>query len=353
MFSRQSIRAQTDRDKLTELVKWDRVVFGVKEASLPILAVDLGGTKIATGIVSDRCQVMAKAYYPTLADEGVEAVTNRIVSGINQLIGSKGIDLAQLRCVSVAAAGAIDSERGIVTLSPNLPGWRDIPLRDIIRDKLGTKTWLINDCNAAALAEHHLGVGKGVNNLVYLTLGTGIGGAIILNGRLYTGACGSAGEMGHMTIDTNGQRCKCGNIGCWETLASGSAVAREAIERVSRGERSSLLELVSGKLENITAKTVAVAARRGDALAQDVINKAGTYLGVGIMNLVNIFNPEMVIIGGGMAKMGELLLSPARQVVRERAFPISAEAVRIVTTQLGGDAGMLGAAIFALRQGLE
>lgn len=323
------------------------------ECNLPVMAIDLGGTKIACGIISDNCQVLAKECYLTLADEGVDSVIDRIVLAIEQIILPRGVALSQLCGISIAAAGAIDAPRGIITLSPNLPGWRDIPLRDIIRERLGIKTWLINDTNAAALAEHQLGAGQGIKNLLYLTVGTGIGGAVILGGRLYTGASGSAGEIGHMTIDANGLRCKCGNIGCLETLASGTAVAREAIRRVSRGEGSSLSEIVAGRIGSITAEHVAMAARDGDCLALDVINKAATYLGVGLVNLVNIFNPEMIIIGGGLAKMGDLLLSPARQVVREKAFPVSAEAVCILPTQLGDDAGILGAAIFAFEQGVR
>jgi len=323
------------------------------ECNLPVMAIDLGGTKIACGIISDNCQVLAKECYLTLADEGVDSVINRIVLAIEQIILPRGVALSQLYGISIAAAGAIDAPRGIITLSPNLPGWRDIPLRDIIRERLGIKTWLINDTNAAALAEHQLGAGQGIKNLLYLTVGTGIGGAVILGGRLYTGASGSAGEIGHMTIDANGLRCKCGNIGCLETLASGTAVAREAIRRVSRGEGSSLSEIVAGRIGSITAEHVAMAAWDGDCLALDVINKAATYLGVGLVNLVNIFNPEMIIIGGGLAKMGDLLLNPARQVVREKAFAVSAEAVGILPTQLGDDAGILGAAIFAFEQGVR
>ena len=325
----------------------------MKEANLPVIAIDLGGTKIAVGAISHKYQILAREYHLTLADEGVEAVINRIVLVIEQIIGPRDTDLKQLYGVSIAAAGAIDSPRGIITFSPNLPGWHDVPLRDIVSERLGIKTWLINDTNAAALAEHHLGIGKGIDNLIYLTVGTGIGGAIILDGKLYTGVCGSAGEIGHMTIDTNGLRCKCGNIGCLETLASGSAIAREAIEHISRGERSSLTEIVAGKIENITAKEAAMAAQRGDSLAEDVIGRAATYLGVGLVNLVNIFNPEMIIIGGGVANMGDLLLNPARQVVRERAFPVSAAAVRIVTAQFGDDAGLLGAAFFAFEHGVR
>ncbi|MBA7654162.1 Glucokinase [subsurface metagenome] len=220
-----------------------------------------------------------------------------------------------------------------------------------MKEKYRVNTFLINDAGAAALGEHRLGAGRGVSNLIYLTVSTGIGGGIIINGKLYSGQCGGAGEIGHMTIDVNGPRCNCGNTGCFEVLASGTAVAKEAIRRIRQGEGSSLIEIVAGKIENITAEKVEVAARDGDSLALDIISRAAIYLGVGMVNLVNIFNPEMIIVGGGMAKMGDLLLNPARQVVKERAFQLSAQAVRIVPAQLGEDAGVLGAAIFAFEQG--
>jgi glucokinase len=322
-------------------------------ANLPVVAVDLGGSKIAVAIISDDYQVLAREHHPTPAEEGVDSVINQVISSVRQVVTSGNLTLAQLYGVSLAAAGAMDSQRGIITLSPNLPGWRDIPLGSIIEERLGIKTWLLNDANAAALGEHQLGAGRGVDNLIYLTIGTGIGGAIIIDGKLYTGVCGSAGEIGHMTIEVNGPRCDCGNFGCLETLASGRAIAREAKNRLSAGGRSYLTEAVAGKIEDITAKEVATAARQGDALANDVIKDVATYLGVGMVNLVNIFNPEMIIVGGGVASMGDLLLEPARQVVKERAFPVSAAAVRIVTTELGNDAGLLGAAHFAFKQKSE
>ncbi len=323
---------------------------GIREQGLPVLAIDLGGTKIITAIISNKGQMIAREYCLTLAGEGPQSVINRVLSAIDRLLSLKNIDSSKPGSISLAAAGAIDYERGLVTLSPNLPGWNDIPLRDIVREKYGVNTFLLNDASAATLGEHRFGAGKGVNNLIYLAVGTGIGGGIIINGRLYSGLCGSAGEVGHMTIDVNGPKCNCGNIGCLETLVSGTAVAKEAIRRINQGERSSLTEIVEGKIENITAEEVSLAAQGGDSLALELISKAATYLGVGMVNLVNIFNPEMAIIGGGMAKMGDLLLNPVRQVVRERAFSLSARAVRIVPAQLGDDAGVLGAAIFALEQ---
>jgi len=325
---------------------------GIKQPEPPVLSVDLGGTKIITAIVSNQGQIIAREYCLTLAEEGPQSVINRILSAIDHLLSVKKMDSSQLDSISIAAAGAIDFDQGLITSSPNLPGWDDIPLRDTVKEKYGVNTFLLNDASAAALGELHFGAGRGINNLVYLTVSTGIGGGIIIDGKLYSGACGSAGEIGHMTIDVNGLRCSCGNIGCLETLASGTAVAREAIRRIRRGERSSITEIVSGKIEDITAEKVEVAAVSGDSLASEVISQAATYLGIGIVNLVNIFNPEMIIVGGGMAKMGDRLLNPARQVVMERAFRLPAQAVCIVPAQLGDDAGVIGAAVFARQQRL-
>ena len=318
-------------------------------SGMSVLAIDLGGTKIRAAIINQG-QVVAREYQSTLADEGPPAVIKRLLSMTDHLLSLRNLDSSQLDSIGIAAAGAIDLEKGLVTSSPNLPGWHDIPLRGMVGEKYGVDTCLINDASAAALGEQRFGAGKGVNNLVMITVGTGIGGGIIINGELYSGPSGSAGEIGHMTIDVIGPKCCCGNIGCWEKLVSGTAVAEEAIRRISQGERSSLSEMVKGKLANITAEKVEVAARNGDSLAQEVISRAATYLGVGLVNLVNIFNPEMIIVGGGLAKMGDLLLEPARQVVRERAFRLPACLVRIVTAQLGDDAGVLGAAIFAHQQ---
>ena len=323
---------------------------GIDKSESPVLAVDLGGTKVVTAIVSRKGQVMTREYYPTLADEGPGSVINRIHAAIDRLLWANGVSVSELHSISVACAGAIDMSQGLVTSSPNLPGWCAIPFRDIMREKYGVNAYLINDAKAAALGECSFGAGRGVNNLVYLTVSTGIGGGIIIDGKLYFGSSGSAGEVGHMTIDVNGPKCNCGNIGCWETLASGTAVAREARRRISGGERSSLTETVQGRIEDITAEKVGAAAQLGDSLALDIIGKAANYLGVGMVNLVNIFNPDVIIVGGGMAKVGDLLLNPAKQIVRERAFLVSAQAVRIVLAQLGDYAGVLGAAVFALQQ---
>jgi glucokinase len=228
-----------------------------------------------------------------------------------------------------------------------MPDWHDVPLRDMVRQRYGIDAFLVNDANAAALGEHRFGAGKGLSSLVMLTLGTGIGGGIIIDSRMYAGACGAAGEVGHMVIDINGPLCGCGRKGCLEAMASGTAVARDTIERLRQGEKSALPEMVRGKLEDITAERVGEAARQGDALARDVLFRAGTYLGVGLANLINLFNPEMIVLGGGMANLGDLFLDPARKVAMTQAFPISVRAVRIVTAELGERAGVYGAAAFA------
>ena len=321
-----------------------------EKRGLPVLAIDLGGTKILTAITSNNGQVIAKERCTTLADEGPQSVIGRLFSAVDQILTLNNMEPSQLDSIVIAAAGAIDSDRGLVTLSPNLPGWSDVPLGDIIQEKYQVDTFLVNDASAAALGEHRFGVGRGTKNLILLTVGTGIGGGIIINGELYLGSNGSAGEIGHMTIDVNGPRCACGYTGCLEVFASGTAMERDAISRITHGEKSSLFEAVEGKIEDITAEKIGVAAQDGDSLALDVIHKAATYLGAGMENLVNIFNPDMIVVGGGVSGLGDLLLDPARRIVKERAFPISARAVRIVTAQLGNEAGAYGAAIFALKQ---
>jgi len=314
----------------------------------PVLVVDIGGTKIIISVLSPEGEVIARQYLLTLADQGPQSVIERMFSAIDQLLEEKDVKSAQLRAISLATAGIIDIKQGLITTSPNLPGWENIALRSIVEEKYKLPTFLLNDADAAALGEHRYGVGKGLSTLILLTLGTGIGGGIIIDGRLYLGATASSAEIGHMVIDANGPECKCGHSGCLETLASGTAVAREAISKINQGEKTTLVDRVNGNIEEISAETVYLAAIEGDPLSLEAIAKAAYYLGIGVVNLVNIFNPEMVVMGGGMANMGDLLLEPVREKVKERAFPFLAKEVRIVPAQLGNDAGIFGAAAFAL-----
>ena len=308
---------------------------------LPVLAVDIGGSKILTAIFSESGEMKSRKVTPTEADEGVAAVIQRLNRAISEHLEEDNIEAAGLAGIGIACAGGIDTERGVVvTPSPNLPDWYNVPLREEIEKRFGAPTAVLNDANAAALGEQRFGAGRGKKHLVLLTLGTGIGGGIVIDGKLYQGVCGAAGELGHMTVDESGPACGCGNTGCLEMLASGRAIAREAARRINAGEKS----LLTG---DITAEKVAIAAKEGDTLAKEVIGGAAHYLGVGLVNIVNIFSPEMIVLGGGMAEIGEILLGPAKELVKKRAFGISARAVEIVTAQLGNEAGVYGAAAYA------
>jgi glucokinase len=248
----------------------------------------------------------------------------------------------------VGSPGPLDSRAGIVVAPPNLPGWRDVPLERLLEDSLGIPVFLEKDTNAAAVGEHRFGAGQGADHMIYVTVGTGIGGGLILDGELYGGTRGMAGEVGHVTIVPDGPVCGCGNRGCLEAMASGTAITRDARRRVTAGVSTLMLDLAGGDVEEITAKVVARAADRGDEEAQRILAQAMAYLGIGMANLVNLFNPQLIVIGGGLTNIGEALFEPVRRAIDERAFRSPAEVVRVVPAALGDKVGVLGAAVVAL-----
>jgi glucokinase len=313
-----------------------------------ILGVDLGGTKIATALATAQGEILARGYSPTPAQAAPEAAVDSILATIKKTISSRKLKASQVLGIGIAAAGLIDGDKGEVISSPNLPSWHEVPLRDIVEQRFAVPAYLGNDATLAALGEWHFGLKREIANLIYITVSTGIGGGIIADDRLYTGAYGVAGEIGHMTIDINGPHCNCGNIGCWETLASGTALAREAVSQITAGANTSIIGLVNGDMSKVDAEAVSLAAKQGDKLAKALISRLGYYLGVGLVNLVNIFNPELVLIGGGVAKMGDLLLQPAIDIVKERAYSMAAHAVEIKPALLGDDSSLLGAVAFVL-----
>ncbi|OGN98816.1 MAG: hypothetical protein A2Y89_05545 [Chloroflexi bacterium RBG_13_51_18] len=318
----------------------------------PVVALDIGGTKIMTALFDADGKMQAKDVRQTMAVEGVEAVIERVLAAVRDIIRNNNVSQNQLEAIGIACAGGIDTGRGVVvTPSPHLPGWAGLPLADIIKDKMGVAAYVLNDASAAALGEQRYGVGKGIKDLVLLTLGTGIGGGIIIDGKLYLGARGGAGELGHMTVEAAGPTCGCGNTGCLEILASGTAIVTDAVARIRHGEKTALSAVSGGELEKITVEMIGEAAKNGDRLAQDVIARAAYYLGIGMVNIANIFNPEMIIIGGGMAGLGEMIIAPGRKMVEERAFSINSRGIQIVKAQLGNEAGVYGAAAFALDMG--
>jgi glucokinase len=301
-----------------------------------ILGVDLGGSKILTAVVKPRGEMLSSNESTTRATEGRDIEANCTISEIS--------------AVGIGAPGISNPEAGILFTSPNLPGWRNVLLRDIIQNKLDKQTFLINDANAAALGELYFGAAQGAHNFIYITLSTGIGGGIVINDKIYTGAIGIAGEVGHMTIDDNGPLCNCGNKGCWEALASGTALAREAKRRLKERSRTAILKYVGGDPEKVTAQIIHSAAEQGDKLAKDLIARTGYYVGVGLANLINIFNPELIVIGGGLSNIGDMLLKPAFKEAAERSYKEAFQAVRFASAGLARNSGVLGAAAYALQE---
>ena len=312
----------------------------------PVVAVDLGGTKYIAAVIGPRGKMFSRVYCPTLSHEGHARIIDRLAASIKEAVKEAGFKLREMAGVGIAAAGIIDINRGLITEAPNLPKWCNIPLRDLLREEFKIPVFVLNDASAAALGEHCLGAGRGLDNLIYMTVSTGIGGGMIINGELYNGTDGSAAEVGHMIIQVDGPLCHCGHYGCLEAMASGTAIARMAEERL----RSGWTSILSKSRRKITAEDVAAAAKKGDVLACQVIDDAAAYLGIGMAGLVNLFNPQMIVVGGGVSALGERLLRPARKSMKQHAFKLPAGTVRVVRSALGADSGLMGAAIYARRQ---
>jgi len=312
-----------------------------------ILGIDLGGTKILTSVINSQGEMLSRDHSVTPAAKGPEGVIQAIHASAERAFEGASIAMDRVSAVGVGAPGLADTEAGILYTSPNLPGWKDVPLRDILQEKFKKRAFLINDGNAAALGEYYFGAAKGVAHFIYVTISTGIGGGIVVDGKILNGSKGLAGEIGHMTIADKGPPCHCGNRGCWEALASGTALAKAARKQIEAGAYTTILSFAEGKIDKVTAQTVQSAAEKGDPLANQLILKTAYYFGVGLANLVNIFNPEMIVIGGGLSNMGNRLLEPAYQVAGERAFNQAYRTVRFVRAGLGRNSGVLGAAAFA------
>jgi glucokinase len=311
-----------------------------------VLGIDIGGTNLVVGSVAEDGTVLrALGSEPTLAEAGQSDVLDRLIALAKRTIEQtkREVPGATIVGVGVGAPGPLDTKSGIVLLTPNL-GWVNLPLRQIIHDRLGLKAALDNDANCAVLGEWWMGAARGTRNAIGITIGTGIGGGIIIDGKLFHGASDCAGEIGHTTIDTEGRRCKCGNYGCLEAYASGPNIALRAIEEIRAGAVSRLSQYVGGDLGKITAQTVYQAAHDGDDLALEVVNDTAKFLGAGIANLLNIFNPEVVVVCGGVTLAGDHLFVPLRREVARRAFKPAVEVCRIVPCELSGTAGVYGAA---------
>jgi glucokinase len=261
---------------------------------------------------------------------------------IAETIAETGARRGDFLGIGIGSPGPLDRAAGVVLMTPNL-GWQNFPLRDEVISRVGLPASLDNDANCATLGEWWRGAARGARNVIGLTIGTGIGGGIILDGKLFHGASDVAGELGHTTIDSTGRRCKCGNYGCLEAYASGPAIADRAREALGGAEESILTEMVAGNLDDITAQTVYEASGRGDDLAREVVRDTARFLGAGIANMLNILNPEVVVVMGGVTQAGDALMDPLRAEVRRRAFRPAVDACEIVLGTLPGTAGVVGA----------
>lgn len=313
----------------------------MKEDGL-ILGIDLGGTKIRSMSFDGEMRNIGEDYRETEADGGPGAVIERMANSARAAAMGGSI----IAC-GISTPGPSKPKEGIVTDPPNLPGWSNVPLARLLGEKLGVPAWIENDANASALAEHRIGAGKGLQHMILVTLGTGVGGGLILDGKLFYGASGGAGEIGHQLVQPDGPLCGCGRHGCLEAVASGIALGRETAAIIAASPDGILAKMVADAGEEPDAKLLHEAADAGDMNADAAIRVAGRYLGMGLTNLVNIFNPEMIVIGGSLRLMGEPYLGEAKKIVERDAFRQHLADLRIVEAELGDESPCIGAALLA------
>ena len=312
---------------------------------------DLGGTNLRAAIVDvERGFVLHQMSRPTLAREGHEAVMKRMAELCLQLIQSSGVTKEEVGGIGIGVPGVLDLEKGETLFLPNLPGtWPHVPLRDTIMKLCGLPTSLLNDVRSITNGEWQFGAGRGVDTLAVFAIGTGIGGGLVINGQLHLGIGGTGGELGHTTIDFNGPRCGCGNYGCLEAYASGPAISAMGIKVVSQGLTTRIGDLCEYDLNRITPELIAKAAHQGDDIATDIYEQAGFYLGIAAANICVAIGPRRIIIGGGVAQAGDLLLDPIRRTLNERVTTMPIEQVEVVKSELGNDAGVIGVACWAAK----
>ncbi len=326
-----------------------------------VVGVDLGGTQIRTAVLRGP-RLLSRVSMLTGDDSSPQNVIPRMISAVRQVLADAHVTIADTAGIGIGAPGPLNGRTGIVFSPPNLLNWENVPLRDIFAQEFAVPIFVENDADVAALGEYMFGAGRGTQEMVYLTISTGIGGGIISNGQLVVGATGMAGELGHMSVDMHGPLCNCGSVGCLEVIASGTAIARRASELIEQGKgealRTYILAHRSSNQEadtptdrarlfhdhvHVNAQIVAEAAEAGIPEANEVIAVAARALGFGLINIIHIFNPERIILGGGVVQMGPLLLEPAQRLVDKHTMPMPRAAVDIVKAQLGSDVGLVGA----------
>jgi len=302
----------------------------VAAANGHVLGLDIGGTKLAAGVVGRDGEVVSFVVEPTRRDDGPEAVLERLWQLGRKAVEQSGIPWESIEAVGVGCGGPLDAARGVLIAPPHLPGWHDIPVTDLAAREYHRPVVLENDATAAAAAEHRFGAGRGVANMVYLTVSTGVGGGVVIDGRLWRGSTGNGGELGHVTVDWRGRRCHgCGRLGCLEAYVSGTSIAERARE---------------AGLDVAGAEEVGQLARAGDPVAVQVWDDTTEALACGIISIVNLFEPEIVVVGGGVTRSGEQLLAPVRERVAAGAMKPAGDTVCVVGAELGDTVGVVGAA---------
>lgn len=305
------------------------------------IGLDLGGTKILAALIDGSGRMLTRIEYRTRSEQGESAVLERVFTAIQAVLDENKTNFKQIRGVGIATAGVIDSKNNILVFSSNLR-WNNVPIGSLINERFRLPVRLSNDANAAAIAEWIWGAGIGKQHLIYITISTGIGAGIISGGHLITGITDNAGEIGHISVDLDGPICRCGNRGCLENYASGTAIAQFAKQQLMDGAESIFFNDES--FERIAAKDLAKAAESGDPFAIDIFKRAGYYLGAGITNLIHIFNPEMIVFGGGVMNAAHILLPVITQTVKQRCIGAMAKQVTYQKSFLGAEAGVIGAA---------
>jgi len=308
-------------------------------------AVDMGATHLSIALTDFTARIIHEAEYSFNIKDGPEACLTQANQNLLMLLESQGLSISDLTAVGIGVPGPVITEAGIVVAPPIMPGWDRYPIRATLEKMWKCPVTLNNDAELGALGEWAYGAGRGEKNIAYIKVGSGIGAGLMLNQQIYGGTTGAAGEIGHLTIEENGPLCNCGNHGCLEAFAGGHAIAEQGRELVKSGKRTLLSDI---SLEKITAHEVAEAARRGDIHAQEILRRAGIFIGIAIAGLINLFNPSIVIIGGSVAQSGDTLTASIRQAVRERAMRASEQSVRITTAMLGRRSVLIGATVQAI-----
>lgn len=308
------------------------------------VGVDLGGTKISCALSSEKGEIISKITLPTKAEEGEEAVLSRIIEVIDTVIKEGNINISDIKAIGIGSPGPLDAKLGIIITTPNLP-FKNFNLVKPIKERFNIPTYLDNDANVAAIGEFTFGAGRGSENMVFVTVSTGIGGGAILNGKIYRGSTNNALEVGHTTVKKDGPRCNCGNYGCAEVLSSGTAIGKSARDAVERGEDTSLKNY-----ESVSSYEVFKEANNGDKVATEILSEALNYLGICVANIISSFDPEMIILGGGVSMGGKIVFDTVEAVVKERCFAVLSENTKILPAALGTEAGVIGAVALAIME---